>query len=180
MPGPIVAVVNYPQNLGTVRTAGVDVDAIARSSLTSAGRLSFRLNGTFVTLYKQSIANLPVQSGVGNYSADGPLPRWKHYGALTWDLGPWSATTGQTLQTGYTGENFLTAQTRHVASYSVWDLQGTYAGFHNVALTVGMHNLFNRDPPPSNQTDFPQTGYDPSYADPRGASYYVRIALSFK
>jgi iron complex outermembrane receptor protein len=180
LPGPITAINTYLQNIGKVHTTGVDLDVVAHSPVTSLGQLSLRLDGTFVTLYEVTLPGTPAQSSLGGYGVDGPVPRWKHYGALTWTQGPWSATAGQTFQTGYTDENPFDGSSRRVGSYSLWDLQASYTGLRNLTLTAGIHNLFNRDPPASNQTAEQQRGYDPLYGDPRGASYYVTLHYAFK
>jgi iron complex outermembrane receptor protein len=41
-------------------------------------------------------------------------------------------------------------------------------------------NLFNADPPFSNQAWFFLAGYDPSYTDPRGRSAFVSVNYSFR
>ena len=48
------------------------------------------------------------------------------------------------------------------------------------ALTLGIVNLFDRAPPFSNQSAAGQVMFDPGYADPRGRTFYARIALAFK
>jgi iron complex outermembrane receptor protein len=62
----------------------------------------------------------------------------------------------------------------------VWDLQGRYTGFRNVRIVLGIKNLFDRDPPFTNQPFSTQVGYDPSYADPRGRSFYANLTYAFK
>ena len=180
LPGPIIAVNAYPLNIGEVHTTGVDVDIAANSPVMSWGQLSLRMDGTFVTLYEVTLPAQATQSSLGAYGVNGPVPRWKHYGTLTWALGAWSATAGQTFQTSYTDENTLNGKPRSVGSYSVWDLQTSYSGLRNLTLTAGLHNLFNRDPPASNQNSQTQAGYDPLYGDPRGLSYYLTVHYAFK
>ena len=51
-----------------------------------------------------------------------------------------------------------------------------------LALTVGIKNLFNQDPPYTNsggQVSF-QSGYDPQYADPRGRFIYLTATYTFQ
>ena len=60
------------------------------------------------------------------------------------------------------------------------EVKVTYGGFRNLTLTAGVRNLFNRAPPFTNQGDTMQVGYDPSYADPRGTTYYARLTYAFK
>ncbi len=61
-------------------------------------------------------------------------------------------------------------------------MQGSWAGIKGLKLTVGVRNLFDRDPPytvAGGQVAF-QGGYDPQYADPRGRFYYGRVTYAFK
>ena len=76
------------------------------------------------------------------------MPRWKHYASVTWDQGPWSATLAQTYQIGV---HRLPADRRRAnaaptsARMSLWDLQGSYTGFKNWTLTLGVKNLFDTE-----------------------------------
>ena len=69
---------------------------------------------------------------------------------------------------------------RDVGSYSIWDLQGRYNGFKNVALTLGIKNLLDTAPPFSTQNDTFQVGFDPTYGDPRGRIFYGSVKYAFK
>jgi iron complex outermembrane recepter protein len=111
----------------------------------------------------------------------GITPRWKQYVSATWDLGPWSATVANTYQTSYTDANTdFNGDLRTVGSLSLWDLQGSYTGFKNVKLTLGVKNLFDRDPPASNQVGTFISGFDPSYYDPRARFVYGSVSYRFK
>jgi iron complex outermembrane receptor protein len=111
----------------------------------------------------------------------GVIPRWKHYASLAWERGPWSATLANTYQTSYTDQNpDLNGDPRTVGSLSLWDLQGTYAGFKDWRLTLGVKNLFDRNPPVSNQLTSFIAGFDPSYYDPRARFVYASVTYKFK
>ena len=47
------------------------------------------------------------------------------------------------------------------------------------AVTLGVKNLFDTDPPFSNQSTRSQRGYDPRYTDSTGRAYFVRAAYGF-
>ena len=49
---------------------------------------------------------------------------------------------------------------------------GTYTGFKNWKLTLGVKNLFDTDPPFTNQQNTFQLGYDPTYYDARARFVY--------
>ena len=148
-------------------------DLRARFPALPLGRVSARLDGTYVTKFEAHLTGLAPQSMLGMVGFLGPVHRWRHYAALDWESGPWTATIAQTFQNGYVDANPLPDESlRRVAAYSVWDVQASYA-VRNLTLALGLHNLFDRDPPFSNAA---LNGFDPAYADPRGRTY--RILLS--
>ena len=63
---------------------------------------------------------------------------------------------------------------------SLWDLQTAYTGFKNWTLTLGVKNLFDTNPPLTNPNLTFQSGYDPSYYDPRARFVYAKLTYSFK
>jgi iron complex outermembrane receptor protein len=178
LPGPIRYIILYQQNVGRLETAGFDVGLRTRFPDPPTGRLSARLDGTYITKFAAHLTGLPPESMLGMVGFLGPVPRWRHYAALDWESGPWTATLAQTFQNGYVDANPLPDESlRRVGSYSVWDVQASYAGVRNLTLTLGVHNLFDRDPPFSNAS---LNGYDPAYADPRGRTYYARVRYVFR
>ncbi|MCP5286135.1 MAG: TonB-dependent receptor [Burkholderiaceae bacterium] len=46
-------------------------------------------------------------------------------------------------------------------------------------MTAGVNNLFDREPPYSNQGDVFQANYDPRFASPVGRAYYLRASYQF-
>ena len=181
LPGPIVRIETYSQNLGQTRTSGFDVAAAYRSDPSSLGRFSARLDGTLVTQWTEQLDGVHSVSALGA-DINGPvIPRWRHTLSLGWERGPYGVTIGQSFQSGYTDENPLPdGSTRRVASYTLWDLQLAYAATPDLSLRLGVRNLFDRDPPFTNQGDSFQVGYDPGYADPRGRFWYATVSLRFR
>lgn len=100
---------------------------------------------------------------------------------MTWDLGPWSATLANTYPTSYIDQQIdLDGNLRRVGALSLWDLQGSYSGFTNRKLTLGVKNLFDRDPPKSNQQSTFTAGSDPTYYDTRARFVYASVTYRFK
>jgi len=187
LPGRISNVILTNQNLGNLKTSGIDVDAAWRGAATGIGRFGFALNGTYIIEWKMQPDGANYQSAVGAnpIGVPGPFPRWKHYASFDWQYGAWGATLAQTYQSGYEDTNWfpvraLAPPPRSVSSYEVWDLQGRYTGWRNTKLVVGIRNLFDRDPPFTNQPFTNQVGYDPSYAEPRGRTFYASVTFAFK
>ena len=181
LPGPIVRIEAFNQNLGQTRTSGFDVGAGYRSDRSSLGRFSARLDGTVVTQWTEQLDGVHFVSGLGEDSNATVIPRWRHALSLGWELGPYGVTIGQSFQSSYIDGALLPdGSSRRVASYTLWDLQLAYAITPDLSLRMGVRNLFDRDPPFSNQSDSFQVGYDPSYADPRGRFWYVTASLRFR
>ena len=186
LPGPIEAVLLWNENLGSLRTSGYDVDIRWQGPATASGRLTFSINGTYIRTYQLNSNGADWVSFVGNNNF-GAIPRWRHYASLNWSLGPWSATLGQSYQNGYSEVDQLTCDafgncpgTRRVGSYSLWDLQGQYAGFRNATLTLGIRNLLNSDPPFTQSPSGFAVGGDALYADSRGRTFYAKLTYAFK
>ena len=81
---------------------------------------------------------------------------------------------------GYTDENFVDPEYyNHVGAVNTWDLAVTWTGVKNLTVTAGLLNMFNQEPPFSNQGGGFQVGYDYRYANPIGRAFMLRGVLSF-
>jgi len=179
LPGQILAVLLPTTNYGRQEVLGTDVDMRNDFVLGSAGALRVTLGGTYLDHYRQTTSTGGFAEFAGRRGAIGAIPRWRHNLAATWSYGPWATTLAQTYQLGYY-EPDAVAGLRRVGSYSLWDLQAQYGGLRNVVLAAGIRNLFDRDPPVSNQNQAFQVGYDPTYADPRGRLFYASLRYVFR
>ena len=63
--------------------------------------------------------------------------------------------------------------------YTTVDSYVSFDATSEMSFTVGINNLFDRDPPYSNQGEVFQANYDPRFADPTGRKYYARATLKF-
>jgi iron complex outermembrane receptor protein len=66
-----------------------------------------------------------------------------------------------------------------VGHYSTWSLSTTYTGNKRAEFTAGIKNLFDKEPPFTNQLTNFQLGYDPRYTDPLGLTVYARVTYKF-
>jgi len=185
LPGRIAYVVQYPTNVGTITTSGIDINVQWRSPQTPMGQLAVGLNGTYVFDYTHTgLESSLVPPSVGTRGPDGAIARYRQYAQLNWTLGPWGATLANTFQSGYDEPcqdgDPSGCTMRNVGSYTVWDLQGRYTGFRNMTLTLGIRNALDTPPPVSNQSNRSQVGIDPTYADPRGRMFYGAIRYAFR
>jgi iron complex outermembrane receptor protein len=175
------AILDLNENLGKVRTDGVDVSLTLRAPRTDYGNFTFTLDGTYIHNYEyQNERDGEFVQNTGRYADNYVVFRWRHNAALTWRSGVWSATLAHNFKTGYDDQNLVDEQYRQrVPSYSLVNLSATYTGFKNVNLTAGVKNLFDKEPPFSNQGTVFQKGYDPRYTDPIGRALYLRGSYSF-
>ena len=184
LPGQITFVDQRFINLGEVKTSGIDVNIQGKFPNSWAGQFSLQFAGTYVISYDVQQTDGTFAGFVANAygaSATGITPRFKSYTALNWNLGPWNATLANTFQTSYTDYNTdPNGDLRRVGTLSLWDLQGSYTGFKNWTLTAGVKNLFDTNPPLTNQGNTFQSGYDPSYYDARARLVYASVTWSWK
>lgn len=173
---PIAFIDAATENLGELRTSGVDFSAAWRSGATQYGNFGVGVEATYVTTYKyQRERGGAYINAVARYSDNAPVFRWQHVVTGNWSKGPWGATLGQRFKSSYTDQN----GTSEVGSYSVFDLSVTWTGIKNLTLTAGINNLFDTDPPHSVQNTTFQRGFDPRFADPIGRAYSLRAAYKF-
>ena len=189
IPGPIINIDQTNLNVGEFRLEGADIDLRWGIPAGALGKFTWSLNGTYFKKFDQQNVGGTGFTGTvdqANNATGGVVPRWKHYLALNWAIGPWSTTVAQNYQSNYY-DLFSNldggAEPTHavVGSYETYDFQTSYSGVKNLTLTFGVKNVFDRDPPYTNAGGevFFQAGYDPSYADPRGRFFYGRVNYKF-
>jgi iron complex outermembrane recepter protein len=180
IPGYIESIDARPRNTASLDTSGIDVGFDIKLPATSFGRFGIGFNGTYVIDYKTGGGGSFVD-GVGKFSNDQVVQRWRHLATFNYDNGPWAATLTQTYYLGYRDQNPLpNGQPRRVGSYELWDLSGSWAVTKELKIRLGVKNLFDRNPPVSNQIYSFLAGYDPNYTDPRGRLFFGSVSYSFK
>ena len=172
-------------NLGDVNSNGFDLSASYQWKSGGYGNFRAALNSTYVAKYEyQQEQGGAFLQNAGVYSGTSPIFRWVHNLSVDWTLGAWGAGVINHYRTGYTDQNEPDQVSDpsfygRVGSYTTWDTYGTWAPIKSLSLLVGVRNVFDRNPPFSNQARTFQTGYDPRYTDPAGRTYYVRGTYSF-
>jgi iron complex outermembrane receptor protein len=176
-PGPKCGYVEQlNQNLGGTNTNGIDLSAQYR--LRSAiGQFDFALNSTFIDKYEyQDYQSGPWNQNVGVYVGSGPIFRWQHNLTANWSSGPFAIGTAVHYKSGYV--DFI--PTNHVSAFTTTDLFGSWSPLKGATLVLGVRNLFDRDPPFTNQADlFQAGGWDSRFANAAGRTYYVRGTYTF-
>lgn len=152
------------------------------------GRWNASINGTHMLSHKErALEILPLTEYVGEFGLRTLYLRNKFNASLTWSQGPWSSTLNASYKSGYkdqdlSGRNTVpaTANTT-VPSYTLFGLYGTYTGFKNTSVTVGVRNLFDKQPPFTHHDvdDVVGAGWDPRVADPFGRTVTVSLKFNF-
>ena len=63
--------------------------------------------------------------------------------------------------------------------HALHDALVQWGGIRNLTLSIGIRNLFDRDPPQSLQFTTFQAGYDPRFTDPSGRVLALRAGYRF-
>lgn len=181
LPGSVVAIDTSLLNLGTTNTSGIDVSFNWRSTLTEVGVFRVGLEGTYVQQWETQIDGVTFVSLLSDAKYGAPIPRWRSALTVDWTHGYWGATIAHLYSSGYTDQNpGIDTMPRKVDAYATWDLQGRYSGFAGWQLAAGIRNLFDTDPPFSNQFGTFQVGFNPQVASPLGRVFYLRAGYAFK
>jgi iron complex outermembrane receptor protein len=189
IPGPITAIDQRFINQGSNKIEGIDININAQGPVTEWGRFGFNLDGTYYTKYDVQNADGSFTNRISNtfeWNVSGVIPRYKQYATISWTRGPWSATIGNLYQSSYVDLQPVDFTpegdpiTRRVGTLSLWDLYGSYTGFKNWKFTLGVQNLFDRDPPNTNTNETFQQGYDSTYYDARARFVYGSVTYTFQ
>jgi len=186
--GFISNIILQKENQGRLKTTGVDISSRVSTDETSLGTFSADLNGTVVLSYDRQFGPLEAyRSNLGRFLNDQVIQRWRHRVALNWDKGPLGVSLANTFSSSYTDQNttydpFTNSRlpSRDVKAYSLWDVTGRYSVSDSLSLRAGVLNLLDEEPPFSNQAFFFLAGFDPTYTDPRGRSFYVGVEYKLR
>lgn len=188
------------ENLGKEKFLELDVDARVAFN-TSLGRLTTALQWTHMFKYDyQRLKNGPWFSNLGRFNDEEVT--FKNLWKLTTVLKTGNAenTFAINYKSSYLDQPCTVADCglvrvlnpdgsigrtvgvtdRRVSSYLTVDVQTKYDITKAWSATVGINNLFDRDPPLSLKTvGGQQVGYDNRYTDARGRTVYARANFKF-
>jgi iron complex outermembrane receptor protein len=186
LPGSINYVNTPTLNAGEWRLRGSDIDATYHFDPTAWGRFTVKLSGTYFQNFDILTPGNPAWQGtVGtkNQQGIGVINRWHHYLSLNWQRDAWDVTLGQTYWSGYQDENaygFFGSNlpgSPQVRSYTLYDLSASYKHGAHLSFNAGIRNLFDTAPPFTNNQE--GAGFDPSYAQLAGRTFWVSATYSF-
>jgi outer membrane receptor protein involved in Fe transport len=193
-------IINTNQNIGTVSTAGFDVEANWGFGMGSMGDGSINLIGTYVDEFvTEPLPGFPTYDCAGLYGnvCGRPTADWKHKARFTWNT-PWAVdvfltwrhTAELDLDATVDNPNFAFGQFEatdvKIDSYDYIDLAGAYAldtDFADFTFRLGINNLFDDDPPILGaDTSIPvyiSGNTFPQSYDVLGRYWYVTASMAF-
>lgn len=178
---PLAYIINTITNLGEYKTSGFDFSANWRSDATQYGRFSAGWIATYVLNYEYQLeAGGVFNDNLGVYFNGQPVSNYRHSLNLGWQYDAWQTNLINRYSRGYIDENGVDPQFYNkVGSINTWDLTVTWTGIKNLSLQAGLLNIFDQEPPFSNQGGGFQVGYDYRYANPIGRAFMLRGSYSF-
>ncbi|MDO7840959.1 TonB-dependent receptor domain-containing protein [Sphingomonas immobilis] len=162
-------------NLDSIKTRGIDATFRYRSPLTPIGAFGLSANATWLLKYTLAASNGAVvlnREGTERGSPDQAFPRFKGNATLDWSLAGFTAAFTGRYISGVTES----VNGNRMGSVFYGDLQLGYAPSfleERLALTLGVNNIFDRDPPACFSCG--GANYDPTTYDAPGQFGYVRL-----
>jgi iron complex outermembrane receptor protein len=192
--GLIDHIVASQANRGEMRIRGFDLSLNYLFPTAAYGSFDAKLDGSYYQKYEftaekggEWLHNVGIITNDGRFGGAGSnaglagMPqlnfRWKHTASAGWRKGNWKAQLSQRYNTGLTDQTPRAGSTYNkVKGYTQYNLGGSYSGFKNVTLSMGVNNLTNVDPMVTANTIY--TGYITSAADILGRSF--KLTAEFK
>ncbi|MCT2557444.1 TonB-dependent receptor [Tsuneonella sp. YG55] len=164
------------QNIGEIRTSGIDVTFNLRTRDSGAGAFGLSLNANFLDRYEETF---PTDNGSATIDyrgttrgfPDQSYPKFKSTGVLSWASGAFDASL-----TGRYIDSVVESDGNTLDSRFYTDVQlGFSPAFlsDKFRLSLGIINLFDKDPPPCNTCTGPN--YDPTTYDIPGRYGYLQL-----
>lgn len=178
-------------NLGNLKTSGVDMDVRGRLSLGEGGNLNLGWAGTYVAKYDAQKFSGDKYQGFAGTGGDGsvaPVPRWQHTATAEWQYKDVSFVVEHTHVRGWmeskesVNANIYVEEPHQVQNADRINLSAAYKGFKGLTLRLGVKNLGDEEPPYVASSSFGShaAGYAASFTDPRGRFWYATAAYQFK
>ncbi|WP_028110299.1 TonB-dependent receptor domain-containing protein [Ferrimonas futtsuensis] len=182
VPGNILFVYDYQVNVGGIDTDGIDFEFSYGFETGDWGDFRVALDGTYLLSYEKEIAGGEIIDHTGRFEEghDGMFAEWKTNLTVLWSISDFdTAVTGRYISGVTETESgwWTDAFDRDVPSNTVWDFQTNWAATENLTFTLGVDNVFDKQPPFVFSAFGANT--DVSTYDVIGRYYYARASMSF-
>jgi iron complex outermembrane receptor protein len=159
-------------NVDQIDTDGVDAEASFSFSIGRLGDFSARLRWTRVLSYEQDVFG----SGRRNWAGEAGHPEDRGQLTVNWALGDYSAAVVGNYTSDQDGRHQAAGGDHHLASFTTWDVQASYATPWNGQIAVGARNILDRDPP---RKTWGALAYDRGQHEIYGRVPYLRLEQDF-
>jgi iron complex outermembrane receptor protein len=181
--GQIVSISQTNANLFKSDVSGLDVDLKYSFSVADLGTVTLLGNGSYFYKYDAQNANGTwtgqLDKGLNQVSNGGIVSRFRYNATAIYEAKTWNASVTQNFQKRYRdAASSFTLVPRRVSAYDTIDAQAAYTGLRLFNFTVGVRNLFDKNPPYANYASSTNNfigGYDDTYGDPLGRFVYARV-----
>lgn len=141
LPGELLRIRTVTGNYGTAETSGLDLSAEYRISTQRYGKFTVRAAGS--TIYHEIIRTRPDLASVETV-ATYEVPRLRGNASLGWSYRKFGAVVTADYIAGFAD---LAPSTQRVKQQTITGLQLSYDFPQATRVTIGVNNLFDRDPP---------------------------------
>ena len=175
--GQITQIQGVLQNIGGIRTNGVDVNLAARLPQFGAGQFTLTANHSFLGKYDELIptatgSQVIHRRGTEIGSPYNGYPRLKVVDSIDWTMGEFGATLiGRYISKMTESDGHEIRPRTYLDGQLRW--QPTF--MHDLGLAVGVNNIFKKDPPTCTTCGIPN--YDPNLYDIPGRYIYARVSV---
>lgn len=184
-------VIDLSQNIGRLKTSGVDVQANYSTEIGNAGRLNFSFVGTWLDELKSNpgVAGVEDTECVGLYGniCGTPSPEWRHQARVGFD---WANGMGASVRWRHFSavdlDNLSDTTPPGIAGFDAvnyFDLALTWAVGDHYNFRLGANNVFDKEPPITGSQACPAVlcsgnTYSQVY-DALGRYIYAGVTLEF-
>jgi iron complex outermembrane recepter protein len=202
----VLVMTQSPLNLASSHYRGIDFDTTFRNN-TPIGKLTTNWSATYMMKAEKTVPTADgsnkTESSIGRFdSYDDVTFRW--ISRLVFSLkssDQWANSLTVNYKSAYADKNYVAddgrirsvnadgtyggyvdLQGHKVKEYYTLDWQSKYNFNQNWAITGGIRNLLDKDPPLSirDTGGGNQVGYDGRYTDPLGRTFYLTASYKFK
>jgi iron complex outermembrane receptor protein len=181
-------------NLGGLHTRGIDTSLSYSVPTATMGKFGISLDGTYVNQYEtqnedggpwEDSVGHPGALATGSTSANTYVFRWRHNLRLSWSYAKFGAQLTQSYTSHYIDTNALPSQKpgqpfyNVIAPYKLYNLSTNYKFNEHLKLNLGINNLFDVDPPLSNQRLSSRVVFAQNIAKPIGRTFVGRVEYAF-
>jgi iron complex outermembrane receptor protein len=182
------------QNMGGLHTQGIDVGGNYTIPTKTMGKFGVSIDGTYVRKYEgqndvggswQDSVGQPGALATGSTSANTYVFRWRHNLRFSWAYKNFGAQLTQQWTSHYIDTNALPTQKpgqpfyNVISPYKLYNLSTNYKIGEHMKVSFGVNNLFDVDPPLSNQRLSSRVVFAQNIAKPIGRTWVTRAEYTF-